>query len=285
MSWTEDKQKITEVHLSLINLNNIELFRIIKNNYKEVEQIFPLIEFIIDRLETVTTLTISDKTWDAEIVLRSALETFIKLVFITSADKTEQHKRLDEFWYDLAEVNSLKQSEQAKKNLLYLGNNEIHKLAYSPNVLTDEQELKLRAKWSKTDRQRLEQKWSFTEMVISLSKNYRGKPMSMFVTLSHSYRMASHVTHGDETGILIISERNSRIQEEKDKAYFAHYLRLLSDCLTYCAFIGVETANYLNLDNSFFFKNQEGLKDIQPLIEKYHMAVFEDADYNKYRTT
>lgn len=284
MTWLEDKQKISQTYFAAINANNIELFGAIKPHLKEVQPILPLIEFIIDRLETVTTLTTDDRLWDAEIILRSAMETFIKFVFITSADKPEQEKRLDEYWNLLAEINSIKQSEQAKKNLKHLGQNEIHKVAYSPILLTDEQENLLRAKWSKVERQKLEQKWSFTEMVSSLSKNYRGKPMEIFVTLSHGYRMSSHVSHGDETGILIIRERNSRTQEEQDIANFSHYLRLLSDSFTYCAFVAIETMNFLNLDKEFFFKNQETLKDIQTLTDKYHSDLFADKDYDKYRT-
>jgi len=104
----------------------------------------------------------------------------------------------------------------------------------------------------------------------------------MFVTLSHGYRMASHVMHGDETGILIIRERD-RTQEEQDKVNFAHYLRLLSDAHTYCLVVAIETMNFLNLDKSPFIKNADGLKEVQELTDKYHAAVFDVKDYDKYR--
>lgn len=283
LHWIVDKQKITGVYFEAINKNNLELFRIIKHHFNNVEPVLPLIEFIIDRLETVATLTIDGRIWDAEIILRSAMETFVKYVFITTADKIEQEKRIDEFWNLLAEVNSLKQSEQAKKNLIHLGELESHRLAYSPLLLSEERETELRSKWTRVERQKIEQKWSFTEIVNSLSKNYRGKPMEVFVTLSHGYRMSSHVTHGDETGILIIRERNSRPFKDRELAYFAHYLRLLSDVFTFCAFVGVETMHFLNLDGAFFFKNQESVNSVQALIEKYHSDLFQDKDYDKYR--
>jgi hypothetical protein len=283
LPWTEDKQKITEAYFEAINKNNLELFRIIKIHVKELDGVLPILEFIIERLETVATLTVDNRIWDAEIVLRSAIETFVKYVFITTADENERKTRLDEFWNLLAEVNSLKQSEQAKKNLAHLGGLETHNLAYSPMLLPDEIETELRTKWTKAERQKLEQKWSFTEIVNSLSENYRGKPMEIFITITHGYRMSSHVTHGDETGILIIRERNSRPYEDRELAYFAHYLRLLSDIFTFCAFIGVETMNLLGLGKDYFFKNQESLKDIQVLTEKYHNDLFQDKDYDKYR--
>lgn len=285
MKWIEDKARLTEKYFHLINNSNLELFEILKEKQKEVQPIYPFIEFIIDRLGTVTDLTVQGRLSDAEIILRSALETLIKFVFITTApDKEEQNNRLREFWNDLAEVNSIKQSEQAKKNLIHLGESDTHRLAYTPNVLTEQEELKLRKKWSKTDRQKLEQKWSFSEIIRSLSKNYRGRPMEMFITLSHCYRMASHVTHGDETGILIIQERNSRTQEEQNKVNFAHYLRLLSDGLTYCTTISVETMHFLKLDPSSFIKNHNRINEEKELIDKYHYDVFADKDYDKYRT-
>lgn len=286
MTWIEDKARLTEKYFSLINSNNLELFGILKEKQKEVQLIYPFIEFIIERLETATNLTMQGRLWDAEIILRSALETLVKFVFITAAPgKNEQDKRLGEFWHDLAEVNSIKHSEQAKTNLNHWGEYEIHRLAHSPTVLSTHDELRLRAKWSKAERQRLEQKWSFSEIVKSLSKNYRGKPMEMFITLSHGYRMASHVTHGDETGIQIIQERNSRTQEEQDKVNFAHYLRLLSDALTYCAFVAAETMHFLELDPSIFFRNHGRINEEKELIDKYHQDVFMDKAYDKFRTS
>ena len=286
MTWIEDKVRLTEKFFSLINKNNTELYAILKEKRNEAEYILPLADFIIERLATATELAKQDRLWDAEIILRSALETLVKFVFITAApDKEEQDNRIKEFWFDLAEVNSVKQSEQAKNNLIHLGNSETHKLAYSPNVLDEQDEQTIRAKRNHTERQRLEQKWSFTEIVKSLSQNYRGKPMEMIVILSHSYRMASHVAHGDQMGILISQERNSRSREEQDQVNFAHYLRILTDGLTYCSFVAIETMHFLKLDPSFFFKNQSLINDEIELIDKYHRAVFSDSYYDKYRTS
>ena len=235
MNWSEDKLEITQKYFEVINLNNLELIAILRDHIDEVNPIYPLIEFVISRLETVTTLVIDDRIWDAEIILRSALETFTKFLFITTAEKDEQKKRIEEYWISLAEINKLKLSEQGKKNLKHFGNSELHRLAYLPLVLSEEDENELRKKWTKSERQKVEQKWSFTEMILSISKAYEGKPLEMLITLTHSYRMSSHVMHGDETGILIIKERESRSQEEYQKAHAGHYLRLLSDCSVYWA--------------------------------------------------
>lgn len=286
MNWIEDKEIITQKYFELINLNNIELFGIMRSNLNEVQPIQPLIHFIISRIDTIITLAIDDKIWDAEIIMRSALETFIKFIFITKADKEEQKKRIDEYWNLLAEINSIKMSEQAKKNLNHFGDSEIHKLSYLPLILPEELEKELRIKWTKSERQKIEQKWSFTEMIMSLSKLHKDKPLEMLIVLTHGYRLSSHVMHGDETGISIIEERESRTLEEQNKANRAHYIRILSDCLVYCSFVGIETASFLNLPEkaNFFFKNHERSGEVENLTNKYKGKVFEDKDYDKYRT-
>lgn len=286
MNWEIDKQAITKRYFENININNIELFGIIKENLNELYEVFPLIKFIISRLETVSTLTVNNHLWDAEIVLRSALETLIKFVFITTAKGEERSKRIDEYWNLLSEINSIKQSMQAKKSLEFFGNSEIHRLAYSKLILPDDLEQKLREKWPKSNRQRLEQKWSFSEIVLSISKENKGTPFEMLIALAHSYRISSHIMHGDETGVLIIDERDSRTKAEQDKANAGHYLRLMSDCSAYSTIVAIETMNFLDFQDKkkFFYENQNKLNDIQILVEKYHGKVFDDPDYDKFRS-
>lgn len=285
MSWNKDKQLITERYFETINVNNLELFGIIRENLNELNEVFPIIKFIISRLETVSVLATSDRLWDAEIILRSALETFLKFMYISTSQGDERTKRIDEYFNLLSEVSSIKQSTQAKTNLEFFGDSEIHRLAYFPQILDDQVEQELRNKWPKSDRQRLEQSWSFSEIVRSISRANKDKPLEMLITLTHSYRMSSHVMHGDETGVLIIEERESRSQEEKDKANRGHYLRLISDCSVYSSLLAIETMNFLGLDDKkkIFIENQNQLDDIQELVEKYHGKVFDDPDYDKYR--
>ena len=147
--WIEDKQIILEKHIEIINSNNLLLFGFLKNHINEINPILPIIEFIISRIETIIFLITNDRLWDAEIILRSALETFIKLLFITTSSGEEREKRINEYWYSLAEVNSLTMSEQGKRNLKYFGDSELHRVAYLPLILSDEEEKLLRDKWSR----------------------------------------------------------------------------------------------------------------------------------------
>lgn len=284
--WEEDKTTITKKYTELLNSSNIMLFGIIRNHLEATKMIFPIITFILERIDTVIELAERYKIWDAEIVLRSVIETFTKFMYIATASKEEKEQRIDEFWNSLAEINSLKMSEQAKKNLKIFGNSEIHRIAYLPLILPDEIEAELRKKWPRKKRQEVEKRWSFTEIINEIALKNQGTPLENITALSHGYRMSSHVTHGDETGIQIINERDSRPEEDRNKAYRGHFLRLFSDCFAFTIQIGILTMTYLDLqDEKIHFVNiMEQINDIKDLQAKYKDKIFEESYYDKYRS-
>ncbi|WP_165044758.1 DUF5677 domain-containing protein [Dysgonomonas sp. ZJ709] len=283
--WITDRPIIEDRYIRTTDICISKLKNIIDSS-PQLAPIYPLVKFTMDRLHSVLTLTVNFMIRDAEIILRSAIESLIKLTFICSAEsKDEQKIRLDEYWVSLAEILELKESEQAKKNLRTLPDSQKHKIAFLPIILSEEREKELREKWTKKKRQQLEQKWSFTELLNSLSKNYKGKPYPILDVLSYSYRMSSHVTHGDETGVLIIQERDSRSIEEQEKAYNGHYLRLLSDVLTLCTQVAFECIAFIEKPEElhFFVENLNQIKAIEYLEKKYKGRVFEDVAYDQYR--
>lgn len=284
--WEEDKTTITKKYTELLNSSNIMLFGIIRNHLEATKMVFPIITFILERIDTVIELAERYKIWDAEIVLRSAIETFTKFMYIATASKEEKEQRIDEFWNSLAEINSLKMSEQAKKNLKIFGNSEIHRIAYLPLILPDKIEAELREKWPRKKRQEVEKRWSFTEIINEIALKNQGTPLENITALSHGYRMSSHVTHGDETGIQIINERDSRPEEDRNKAYRGHFLRLFSDCFAFTIQIGILTMTYLDLqDEKIHFVNiMKQINDIKDLEAKYKDKIFEESYYDKYRS-
>ncbi|MFC6095686.1 hypothetical protein ACFPVY_03425 [Flavobacterium qiangtangense] len=285
MNWQTDKEIITQKYFELINFNNLHLFGILKDHIETARPILPLIEFVISRLETVVFLATDNRLWDADIVMRSALETFTKFLFITKANPEEQAKRIQEYWYELPEIASIKLSDQARRNLEFAGDSEIQRLSNLPLILSEEDEKALREKWTKSNRQRLEQKWSFSEMILWISKSDDKRLLEAYITLTHTYRMGSHIMHGDETGVSIIKEREGRFPEERQKAETGHYLRMFSDCLSYCCIVGMDSMVFINMPEEveFFFKNAQRLNEIEALLQKYEGQVFEDPDYDKYR--
>ncbi len=195
----------------------------------------------------------------------------------------DRPKLLQEFWHDLTEIYTIKLSDQAKKNLTRSGDDEIHRLAYTPQVLSEDEEARLRAKWSKASRTQLEQKWSFGGIVAALSKKNKGTPMEAIDFMTHTYRMSSHIAHGDEMGINLIRERESRDFQGKIDVTIAHYLRLMSDGFSYCLLTALYTCQYLNVNSDFFLELNQSLKKYDPMINEYHMAPFKDNIYDRYR--
>lgn len=284
--WEEDKSIIVSYYYESINTSNLLLFSIIRDHLDEFKQVYPLVEFILCRIETILELIQHNKLWDAEIVLRSVIESFVKLSYISFAPESEKNIRLNEFWNDLDEINSLKISEQAKLNLKYAQDNEIYKIAYTPLILPENIENKLREKWPRKKRQAIESKWSFTNIVKEISGQFKETPLEILEISTHSYRICSHLAHGDETGLGIIAERDSRTQEEQNKAFRGHFIRLINDCLCYVVMTGLSSIIFLNLHSeqenfSALMKKDAQIIEIE---ERYKNKVFEDPCYNKYRS-
>ena len=107
--------------------------------------------------------------------------------------------------------------------------------------------------------------------------------MEIFEFLTHTYRMSSHIAHGDEMGISIIRERRSRSKEEELAVHAAHYLRLLSDCFSFCLLTSVYTTRYLKVSADYFLKLGSSLSGLEGLMEKYHNVPFTDRIYDKFR--
>ncbi len=284
-NWEKDFKIIIDIYTDCINRQRIEVYKILKNNINNLEEIRPLIDFIMSRLDAVYSLILDWMLWDAEIVLRSALETLVKLIYILEGNSEEYLERCNEFWRVLPKLYSLKLSMQGKRNLEYLGESEIHRLAYTPLILPPAEEKQIKDKWPKSDRQKIEQRWSFSEIVLFLSRKYKGTSYEGILTLTHTYRIASHVIHGDETGILIIHERDTRPNNECIVANRAHFLRFVSDLYLYSFAIANFMVKYLDkgteLDNSkTILKDTKKLKNI---IESYQKELFEDKVYDRFR--
>lgn len=283
MDWEKDKLTIIKQYYECIDANNRELFSRLNNDISKSKSIYNLVKFIDDRLSAVWFLTINDKLWDADIIDRSVLEALMKLNFIVYAPTDEEkQKRLNEFWNDLWEINSLKHSEHSKKHLKHFPD-KLSQLAHLSVILTDKEEEELKSKWNRKDRKALEQKWSFSEILFSLIKDYKGQTFEMMIGLAHEYRMCSHIAHGDETGINIIAERKSRPADQRQIVNRGHFIKLLSNCLAYASWTSIVAMDFLKADKTFFFNNHSRIEQVKDLEKYYHEEVFNDPDYDKYK--
>jgi hypothetical protein len=57
----------------------------------------------------------------------------------------------------------------------------------------------------------------------------------------------------------------------------------MSDSFLFTVWTAIEAVQYLNQDPKFFFELQKSMEDIHEITEKYHLKVFDDSLYDKYR--
>ena len=120
-------------------------------------------------------------------------------------------------------------------------------------------------------------------MLKSLIKDYKGQSFDMLIGLAFEYRMCSHIAHGDETAIGIITERKSRSPQKRQEVEIGHFIKLMSNCLAYSSWVSLIAMDFIKSDKTFFLKNHSRISSIKDLEKNYHEMVFEDSDYDKYR--
>ena len=223
-----------------------------------------LFSFIYDRQDAQLLLLQEDRVWDAQMLARPILEAVTKLLFITIAPKSERDIRIREYWNDLSDINSIRQSEIAKI-LIQEGSTEAARLPFYKLVLTESEESVLRSKWPKKRRQELESKWSYIEMTRWLESNINDEFTKTLSPLSHYYRMSSHLLHADESGIGIVIERSQRHEQERNLAIRAHLAMHISDAIMqlFIASFGALTA--ANSPKDFLIRSHE---EISPALDE-----------------
>lgn len=227
-----------------------------------------LLYFIDERIDSILYLTETGRLWDAEIIMRAFTEATIRILFVCYTDAEERERRLNEYWNDLAEINSLKQSNKAKKLLDEIKSESIIRKGIAPLVLAEERETYLRKKWPKKKRQFINRKWSFSEIIFSLGKFMSERFNTTIITSAvHNYGLSSHLIHADETGIGFLVDRLQRPKSEGELLATGHACRLLSDVLAYIFIIGEALSFAMSFDKTSLGKIHE-LAD--PLFEKFN---------------
>jgi hypothetical protein len=212
------RETIDLLHISICELTlseNTEFYQLLRAYYT----------FIHKRTQTLFLLVQNDCLWDADIILRPIAECTVKFAFVSSFDNSERNEKVREFWEDMAEINRLKQSKQAKQ-IIELTN--IDSKFLSDIVLEHNEFQRLAEKWTKPIRQRTEQPWSYNEMIKTISEKYDFKEI---LGLARNFTQSSHLIHADETALGVIRDRENRTDEQREALMSLHEVRLLSDCV------------------------------------------------------
>jgi hypothetical protein len=203
-----------------------------------------LLGYLLDRGHAVLRLVAIRLDFDAEILLRTFYEVSAKIMLITFTPKGERPEMLKEYWTALGEVADRKtayraelaeaivppEKEDARNSL---------KLLQRKNIVRNNLSL------NKAARKRLEQKWSFPEVLQRLD-GLAGAKRAGATSLLHVYGMASHLAHADCRAMELYLDRMFRPADERIGLEDSHAARIMSDIAqvgAYCAVLAASGAN------------------------------------------
>ncbi len=255
--------KLREKYLSVIDSITNEFIRILKSrddDYSGIARHFHT--FIHERIDSMQILISYNCLWDADIILRPIAEACVKLAFISCFnDKDGNNEKVKEFWTDLSEINRLKESKQVAQIVADLN---IKSESLNDLIIPEEEEIKLREKWTKSNRQKAEQPWSYNEMIKTISKESNHKEI---LCLNRNFTMSSHLIHADETALGVIQDRKTRNNDDKTLSVNAHIRRLFSDSVTLYLWILKLTVDFYKeeLSEQLLFNKDEYFNE----AEKY----------------
>lgn len=137
--------------------------------------------------------------------------------------------RIDEYTVLLNEIEDLQRSERVKP-LVEKSTNQDTKTLVGGVILSPNQESELRAKWLKSKRNALKQKWSFTEMARILCDFHDdGLDLRGYKSFLHGYGISSHFIHADQTAMDLIWDRARRDPQERAFLERTHFARLATE--------------------------------------------------------
>ena len=189
-----------------------------------------LVKYLSDRSQAVSMLVSWGYAWDAEIILRSFYETAAKILFICFANNEKRQELVNEFWLEFETIHSIKIARKAEfsKHVSIKEDNGCNASIFS--ALQDPELYSLDAKHTKNARKIIEQRWSFTEIIETLSKTSpEGKNLADIKCFLHIYGMASHLIHADKTAMEFMTDRSLRNEGERKILEASHAGRIFSD--------------------------------------------------------
>lgn len=197
-----------------------------------------LFDFTAGRINAILTLMREGALWDAEMLMRTVLETTVKQAYICSGTSEQRAVSLDEYCNALPELNALSQSVKAKKSLKATAGSDVGtESLIEALILPDEREAEIRERWPRKTRATISSKWSFTQMLSSIEQQSTAMPgFKALGGLITNYGISSHLLHGDESGIGIIKDRRRREEEERALMDLAHCYNLL-DGIVVCTMV------------------------------------------------
>jgi hypothetical protein len=159
-------------------------------------------------------------------LMRSALECVTRFLFVSIAKQPERGQRIVECTVFLNEIENIQRAEKAR-TAARNATDPYSAMLFGGAALDPDKEAELRARWPKSKRQALNQKWSFSEIVRVLEKVKEPTlDLSSYGSLLHSYALSSHLIHADQTAMDLMFDRATREPGERRLQEQAHFARL-----------------------------------------------------------
>ncbi|MES0075779.1 DUF5677 domain-containing protein [Mesorhizobium sp. M0058] len=214
-----------------------------------------LVHYLSGRSQAVSMLVSWGYVWDAEIILRSFYETTAKIVYICLSDVSKRKALATEFWLDFEAIHARKTARIAEfPEKLFKKTDSASSAVFS--ALRDPKFFNPDDKRSKSERKAIEQRWSFSEIIESLSKLPDGEyALGDIKVLLHMYGMASHLIHADKTAMDLMTDRALRGPAERLILEASHAGRVLSDQTSLWFFCADAIRRHLGKQ----FQNPKGL--------------------------
>lgn len=201
----------------------------------------PLVRFVAAQLyidchlssESVLLLVREQKERDADVIARAVMEGSLKLTYMLEGSAKEAKAKAHDYWHVLPLFHAMKHSERAKQLLEALPNPAAPEWQPFRDLIVEDAGIaEIRARFSRQDRQALEERWSFSGLCRAFAKSEKSERRKL-AHLAHGYGMSSHLLHKDADGIGMVWDRYRREPHRQDAAKLGHSARLISDI---CAF-------------------------------------------------
>lgn len=201
----------------------------------------PLVRFVAAQLfidchlssESSLLLIQSGKEWDADLIARSVMEGSVKLTYMLYGSSPEIQLKVDEYWHVLPLFAVIRHGEHARQFLDTVPDADVPEWQPLKELLVEPEEVAtIRARYSKRDRQVLEERWSFFGICRFFART--DEPgLRHLAHLAHGYSMSSHLIHKDADSIGMIWDRSTRDEKRRAAVTLGHSARVVSDACTF----------------------------------------------------
>lgn len=225
------------------------------------DTLYHLMTYVSERSQSVSFLTSHGYIWDAEILMRTFTETCSKIWLICFSPHREQPQLITEYWTELEQVHAhqAKHKAQFAEAIFDKANKEadvrVFRSLQNASIFDFGEQ-------NKAERKRLKQKWSFSEIIGYLeTRSDDGAPTKGMKALLHMYGMQSHLVHGDNKAMDLITDANNRKAGEKELRCVAQISRIMSDQLYFWHYCQMALAQH--------FGHKLELEVLKPMLEEF----------------